>query len=101
MTACARPGGQCDHHRLVTHVVRHEMKTRPKLLGRLFFGTQEIVFCATQTVGKKHRVRCSALVLPKHFLYVISSSQPAQGVKQHPSLDTFMPKRNATSFPNP
>ena len=45
----------------------------------------------------KHRVRCSDVVLPKKNLNVISSTHPAQGVKQHPSLDTFMPKRNAIS----
>jgi hypothetical protein len=40
---------------------------------------------------------CSAVALPKHLLNVISSTHPAQGVKQHPSLDTFMLERNAIS----
>jgi hypothetical protein len=44
----------------------------------------------------KRRERCSAVVLSKHFLNVISSTHPAaQGVKQKPSLGTFMPKRKA------
>ncbi len=79
--------------------MRHEMKTRPKLLGRLFFGAQNIRFCTTRTAGIKHRVRRSAAVLRRHFLNVINSTHPAQGAKQHPSLSTFMPKRNAT-FPS-
>jgi hypothetical protein len=71
---------------MVAHVARHEMKTRPTLPGRIFFGAQDIIFCATRTAGMNHRVRCPAVVLPKQFLNVISSTHLAQGLKQHPSL---------------
>ncbi len=81
---------------MVADATRYEMKTRPNC-GRLFFGAQDIMFCATRAVGMGNLVRCYAAVLPNHFLNVISSTHPAQGAKQHHSLGTFMPKHIAIS----
>jgi hypothetical protein len=52
--ACTQPGGQRDHHKMVAHVARSEMKTYPQVLGYLFLGAQDIIFCATWTDGMKH-----------------------------------------------
>jgi hypothetical protein len=43
--------GQCDHQKVVAHVVRHKTKTRPKLREVLFFGAHDVVFRATRTAG--------------------------------------------------
>jgi hypothetical protein len=67
------------------------------VVSKLFFGAQDTLVCATRTVGMKLRVKCSVVVLPTHFLNVISSTHRAQGVKQHPLLDKFMPMRNVIS----
>jgi hypothetical protein len=73
---------------MVAHVVQHEKKTR---------STQNIILYATRTIGMKHRVRCSAVGLRNKFLECDQQYAPVQCVKQHPSLDTFMPKRNVIS----
>ena len=49
--ACARIGEQCNHHTIITHVVRREMKTSSGLLARHFFSAPGIMICATQTSG--------------------------------------------------
>ena len=59
--------GQRGHHRMVAHVVRHETKTRSRLREFLFFGAQDVIFRATQTVGMEHEIRRSAEELPTMF----------------------------------
>ncbi len=61
-------GEQRDHHWIVAvHVARHEMKFLSELLGRLLFGAQSIILCATRAIGMKHRVKFSAIVRLNKF----------------------------------
>ena len=99
--ACARPRGQCYHHRMVAHVVRHEMKSHSKLFGCIFFSAQDIIFCATRTVGMEHRVKCSAAVPPSTFH--ISCMLSAARIRRSNLSSTLHSARScqsATSFPH-